>query len=411
MVTKGQLDINSSIDGSDELTAISNTLDKTLEALRNAADEGVKSTLIINSMETGVMLVDKDGCINYANNSAKKYADELSKLSKKFSSNNLVGSNFVDIFELAPNFTNEYLSNARGLPLEKTVELAHEFISTRLYAVNNIKGEFSSVLVCFESVTKKIAQANRDRLIKETIEDNIGTLSRSSKELEESAYELTTSVESITSYSQELEQRLTGVSSFTGDMVTDIDQIAEGTRDIMSRTMVLVENNHIVEKIALELSKRSKEVEDVIKFVRDIAEETNLLALNATIEAVRAGEAGKGFAVVANEVKGLAKKTADATEDIQNKVAQIKEATNKTVESITFTNEHIDHINQTISSITSSVDRQSSLTRQIGSDVGSSVTKIQDISKNIETINSKVSENLKQAEEIFGVTGLLSNLR
>ena len=68
------------------------------------------------------------------------------------------------------------------------------------------------------------------------------------------------------------------------------------------------------------LGESSAEIGNVIKVITSIAEQTNLLALNATIEAARAGEAGKGFAVVANEVKELAKETAQATEDIGQKI-------------------------------------------------------------------------------------------
>ena len=68
--------------------------------------------------------------------------------------------------------------------------------------------------------------------------------------------------------------------------------------------------------------------------IQDIAEQTNLLALNATIEAARAGEAGKGFAVVATEVKELAKQTAEATEDIRQRIEAIQNSSHEAIQSI-----------------------------------------------------------------------------
>ena len=73
------------------------------------------------------------------------------------------------------------------------------------------------------------------------------------------------------------------------------------------------------------LATGAQKIGDVIKMIRDIAEQTNLLALNATIEAARAGEAGKGFAVVASEVKSLAVQTAKATEDIASHIQGVQE--------------------------------------------------------------------------------------
>lgn len=62
-----------------------------------------------------------------------------------------------------------------------------------------------------------------------------------------------------------------------------------------------------------ELGKAAQEISKVTEAITEISEQTNLLALNGTIEAARAGEAGKGFAVVANEIKELARQTAEAT--------------------------------------------------------------------------------------------------
>lgn len=113
------------------------------------------------------------------------------------------------------------------------------------------------------------------------------------------------------------------------------------------------------------LAESSQDIGNVIKLITSVAEQTNLLALNATIEAARAGEAGKGFAVVANEVKDLAKETNKATDEIQNRIAAIRNDTDHAVEAIGSINHIVSEIDGLQTRISDSVQEQSESAQRI----------------------------------------------
>ncbi len=111
-------------------------------------------------------------------------------------------------------------------------------------------------------------------------------------------------------------------------VVETVGAIQTMTQDVQN-TSVLIEG----------LATQGRDIGKVLDVIRAIAEQTNLLALNAAIEAARAGEAGRGFAVVADEVRALAHRTAQSTQEIEKMVAGIQSGTGEAVQSMQQSNQ------------------------------------------------------------------------
>ncbi|GAB49556.1 GAF domain-containing protein [Mobilicoccus pelagius] len=147
-----------------------------------------------------------------------------------------------------------------------------------------------------------------------------------------------------------------------------MSSITEVERNVLEATTVANEAQRLTEDttaIVGRLNTSSAEIGAVVKTITIIAEQTNLLALNATIEAARAGDAGKGFAVVANEVKDLARETANATEEVDGRVSAIQADASSAASALHQVAETVARINDAQNIISGVLTEQNAVTRNV----------------------------------------------
>jgi methyl-accepting chemotaxis protein len=163
------------------------------------------------------------------------------------------------------------------------------------------------------------------------------------------------------------------------------------------------------------LSDQSKSIESILGLIRDIAGQTNLLALNATIEAARAGDAGRGFAVVAQEVKSLANQTAEATDEIAEKIAAIQNATKASVDSNISIKSAVEDVQQSAERIRHAMEEQAQTVTMITASVDETALAADLMSNTIAAIRAdteNVTAEISQLESGFGdVEGRISALQ
>ncbi|AIY66967.1 HAMP domain-containing methyl-accepting chemotaxis protein [Pseudoalteromonas piratica] len=219
---------------------------------------------------------------------------------------------------------------------------------------------------------------------------------------------------------------ITQSAQLAADSANNADQqtltgknVVENTRDAISS---LVSNIELVSNSIKNLESETESVGSILDVIRAIADQTNLLALNAAIEAARAGEQGRGFAVVADEVRSLASRTQQSTEEIQAMIHKLQneaktsvEQMNANLESARITTEKADKTNLALDSISESVGTIRDMNMQIAGASEEQNVVTQQITDSVTQVNEMAVQTVagaeKAADTARGLVTIANNLQ
>jgi len=207
-------------------------------------------------------------------------------------------------------------------------------------------------------------------------------------------------------------QMAADAASTADDEVLNGSQIVSQTHAAMGE---LVETMMNVSQTIANLEAETESVGSILDVIRGIADQTNLLALNAAIEAARAGEQGRGFAVVADEVRSLASRTQQSTEEIQVMISNLQNEAKKSVESmkssmtsVEQTAEKTEQTGEALEQISQSVGTIKDMNVQIASASEEQNVVSQQISQSVQHVNEKAHETMTGAEQAASIANSLS---
>ena len=266
-------------------------------------------------------------------------------------------------------------------------------------------------------VTQQVKNVSMVAENAELLSNSSGQMAKISEHLSQNADQTSNQVNFIKTVSDKVNENVQGVASAARKMQSSIQEVASNAKDATAVATDAVEKANTANMLVEQLNESSTQIGSVIKMITTIAQQTNLLALNATIEAARAGETGKGFAVVANEVKELARQTANATEEISSKISAIQNDTTMAISSIGEISSIITTINEIQATIAKAVEEQTKSTHDIVSNVELAASGTDEIAREFsevaggtKQIRLNANDSMDTAKELAGMAESLKKI-